>query len=241
MTYVSAAVGVIGGILGFLGANDQAKAQMIIAKANADAANKVRAAENEFKGASTALQNYIRAEDNKKKFEAAGEQWNVINQNVVRIQDDYVKGDVQQKLRAAEEMGSVSAAASFMGIGGSTVDTINMLVERNYTDQKIDYEQKKTYQIQDMINERNSLMEQASNATDQGTTFANMDYNKNMPEYVAKPSPFTYLLNVFQNPAVQNSIRMGLGESHMNKLQKADFNASASSMAKSNYGSVKIK
>lgn len=241
MSFVMAGIAIAGAVVSFMGASDQAKAQAIIAKANADAANLTRAAENEYRGAYAGLQNFIRAEDNRKKFEAAGEEWDVVNRNIVRIQDQFVKGGIQQKIQAAEEIGALSAQASFLGIGGSTVDTINSLIARNYADQQVEQDQMFNYQIQDMYNQRNSLMQRASDSTDQGTTFANMDYNKNVPEFVAKPSAFAYLLQGVSQAAPY--IQGGLGQIHMKRLQQqyGDFpaGARAQAQASNNYG-VKI-
>lgn len=130
MTWVATGVAVVGAVLNFFGASSQAQAQYIVAKANADAANLTRKADNEFKGAMAGLQNYIRAEDNKKKFEAAGLEWNAINQNMSRMKDSFLNGSLQDKMAASEELGALTAQASFMGIGGSTVDTINDMISR---------------------------------------------------------------------------------------------------------------
>lgn len=216
--WMMAAVNIIGSIFGFLGASSAAKAQMIVAKANADAENTIRKGKNAYEGAKAALSNYLRAEDTKQKFKAAGEQYNAINSNMQRARDQYVKGTIQEKLAASEQLGALTAQASFLGIGGSTVDSIRSQIKFASDDAAQEGEMAVNYQMYDARNERNNLMYQAASASDFGTTFANMDYGKSVPAYVAKPSFLTYALQGISN--AMPYIRVGIGQSQMNNYKQ---------------------
>lgn len=240
MTWVATGVAVVGAVLNFFGASSQAQAQYIVAKANADAANLTRKADNEFKGAMAGLQNYIRAEDNKKKFEAAGLEWNAINQNMSRMKDSFLNGSLQDKMAASEELGALTAQASFMGIGGSTVDTINDMISRTYGDQAIENETNFGYQMKDLVGQRNLLIENANSASDQGTSFANLDYSINTATK-EKVSVLPYLFNAISSN--MNNIRVGLGQMQMNKMKASPTfsTSSAQAQANSQYGGVNLK
>lgn len=216
--WMMAAVNIVGSILGFLGANDAAKAQMIIAKANADAENTIRKGKNAYEGAKASLSNYLRAEDTKAKFKAAGEEYNAINQNMMRARDQYIKGSVMERLAASEQLGALAAQASFMGIGGATVDNINSQIKMASQDAQDENALAMQYQEIDMRQGRNNLMYAAASSSDFGTTFANMDYGKSVPAYVAKPSFLSYALQGIGNALPY--IRVGIGQSQMNKYKQ---------------------
>lgn len=218
MPFIMGGLAIANGIMGFLGASSAAKAQSIINKANADASNTVRKADNEYRGAAAGLANYIRAEDTKRKFKMAGAEWNAAGQNIVRLHDAAVKGEAQVRIKAAEQLGELSAQASFMGIGGSTVDSINRQIRMASSDQIQQMDDQVRYQTGDIQAQRVNLFDNANAASDQGTTFAGLDYNKAIPEFVAKPSFLTYALSAATDALPY--IRTGIGNMQMKKAQQ---------------------
>lgn len=165
---VGAVVAVIGAISGFLGAKGQAN----IENAKNHATRITNKANNEFKVASTALQNYIRSEQNNRLLKLAGENYNALGQNMVRTYDDAMRGSAAKRIQAAESLGSMAAAAAAVGVGGSTTEMLNSTYRRavniqaNYDREKLDYA------VNDMAVSRSNQISNAVAQMDQGTSFA---------------------------------------------------------------------
>lgn len=213
MSWVMVGVSAVSTITSFMGASSAAKAQTTIAKAQADAENKNRQANNMVSAANSAMINTMRAEDTKQKFKAAGAQWEAANKNIIRLKDQAVRGKVNERLKAAEELGSLYASAAFNGIGGQVVDTIqNQLSTAQKTEEQLSQSNYDT-QISDMLSARDSLFANAAASMDNSTTFASMDRNVSIPGYVAKPNPIAYIGNFVEQSAPY--IRNQLGQQQM--------------------------
>lgn len=163
-----------------------AQAQLTVAKANADAGNITRAADNEYKGAAAALTNFSRAQQNKRVLEAAGDQYNVFSKNIVRTMDDSVSKSAYRQLQASEALGTIASAVGAAGVGGGSIDAINSTFRRALEINNSREEKKDDIAIGDSIHQQNQIMDNAAAQLDFNQTFANIDYSKNTPGFVAQ-------------------------------------------------------
>lgn len=202
--WVMAAVAVVGAIFNFLGASSAAKNQEIVNKANIYAQKTTAEANNQLEVARTALDNFKREESNKQLMNKAGDQYNMIGQNINRIRDQYTRGTIQQRAQAAEALGSITASAAFAGVGGATVDMIDSTLRRVTAVSQEGQRKNMEMQIGDMKNERYNQIVNAVSGSDMGQTVARLQ-NTIIPEpYVAKPT----WLNVLAD-AASNYMAMG--------------------------------
>lgn len=232
MTWVMTGIAAVTAIAGFMGQSSAAKAQSIIAKAQADAENTIRKANNMTAAANSAMINTARAEDTKQKFKAAGAEWNAMNKNIVRLQDQAAGGKVNERIMAAEELGSLYANAAFAGVGGSTIDSLEAQADTAIKTASQGTQDTVDQQVGDLVNARDALFMNAAMAVDNSTTFASIDRGVSIPGYVAKPSAFTAAASFFNQAAPY--IKNQLGEYQMRNAQ-AQSNSFQQGI-KNNYG-----
>lgn len=196
-----AAVGVISAIAGFMGQSSAAKAQQIVAKANADAENMVRKGRNEYETSVAALNNTIRSVRNKQIMEAAGSQHGALAQNIVRLEDEVVRGKLESRIASAEALGELSAASSAMGIGGSAVDVIEntMMLQEARSSQQ--YQQNANYRSWDLQQQKAGTIANAIRSLDSGQDMASQDFSVSQAPYIPKPSFFSAALQGISNAA----------------------------------------
>src|SRR5690554_5074163 len=125
-----------GNVLQGLGARTQAKAQNkltdfenLIQKANADAANIVRRANNELAGATGSLNRFKQSIQNQAILRASGDEQKQIQTNLLRAREDLVRGSMEQRLDTAFEVGALAASVSAAGVGGSSRDVLNSTIK----------------------------------------------------------------------------------------------------------------
>lgn len=208
-----AVVGVVSAIAGFMGQSSAAKAQAIIAKANADAENTVRKARNEYEVSVAALNNTIRSSRNKQVLEAAGSQYNALGQNLVRLEDEVLRGKLESRISSAEALGELTAASSVMGVGGSAVDVIENTLRLQEARNSQQYQQNADYRVYDLRAQQSSMIANAVRSMDSGQDIANVDYSTSIAAYVPKPSFFSALLQGVSNAAPYIAAGYGGGKS----------------------------
>lgn len=216
---VIAAAGVVvaigGAIMGGMAQRAAAQAQLIVAKANAEAGNITRAADNEYRGAAAALTNFVRAQQNKRILDAAGEQYNAMSANIIRTMDDATSRSVTRQLQSSEALGTIAAQAAAAGVGGSSIDSINSTFQRVSDIADNAENRRDNIVLGDMSKQQNQIMENAGAQLDQNQTFANIDYSHDSAPYIPVPSMAMSLLNglgsalpyvkqYFDNRAAQN-------------------------------------
>lgn len=220
MPWIAAAVMVVGAVINYGQQKGAAQAQSIINKANAEAANLTRQADNEFKGAAASLANFMRAENNKKQMRAAGEAYNALSQNMYRQLDTSLNGTIQERLAASEQLGELAAASAAAGLGGGTVDSINNTMRLRNSLMEQQSEQNENFLRYDAYAQRAGLLQTAVESGDYSQTFAGIDYSRNVAEYVAKPSALGAIVQAFG--AAAPYIRTGLGQNQMNAMKRAE-------------------
>lgn len=172
----------------FLQQRVAAKADKMLKQVNADASNLVRESVNERNAATNSLSEFMRTTSNKRLMEYGGQQANAISQNLGRLQDQLAVGSLSNRVKAAEQLGSVSAMAAASGVGGAAVSTIDMTLRlRNaITQQQID--DNGGYATYDMIQQRAGVIANASARGNYAQSVAALDYTQDVPTYTAIPT-----------------------------------------------------
>jgi hypothetical protein len=167
--------------------NANTYSQNTVNRANADAANAVRAANNGFAVAQAALSNLTRSIGNQSKLEAGGKAEDAVTTNIMRLQDQALHGSLETRLRSAEQLGAVRAAAAAAGIGGSTARMLQKTMELTAARAQATTDQNTQYQTYDMLQQRAGLVSNKIMSLDEGQTFAAIDYNTNVAPLVQSP------------------------------------------------------
>lgn len=102
----------------------QIAAQNKVAKANAKAENKIRAAQNDTAAAAGAFNRFKQSLTNQQILKNMGANQAALEQTYLRAAEQSVSGDLNTRLGAAQQIGAITAAASAAGVGGSTVDML---------------------------------------------------------------------------------------------------------------------
>lgn len=189
---VGAVVAVVGAISDFMGAKGQARIQ----NAQNYATRITNDANNEYRVAAAALQNFVRSQQNSRIMKAAGENYNTLGQNIVRTMDEAVRGTVAKRLQAAEVIGSMATAAAAVGVGGSTTEMLNSTFRRAVSFSESSDREKVRYVTGDMSQQRQNQISNAVAAMDQGTTFAQTQSHISFDQ---KVNPWGYALQGIQN------------------------------------------
>lgn len=101
----------------------------MIGKANADAANIVRRANNELAAAVGSLNRFKQSIGNQQILRASGQEQAQIQTNLLRAREDLNRGSVEDRLDTAFELGSIAAAVSAAGVGGSSRDVLSNTIK----------------------------------------------------------------------------------------------------------------
>jgi len=206
------------------------KAQQTVNKAQADAANVIRSASNQEKAALGGLARYMQAENNKRRLRAAGEQFSVGTQNLMRLRDSRVTGDIEQQLQEAEAQGAYAANAAFSGTGGNAVDMIDLTMRLRDSRAQRARDEQAGYLDYDAVQQIAGIIPQTLEGLD--TTLFNdgMDRSTNM--HFAPPASGGILFDILQSPGFR-----GVLEDVGKRLTPADQpNTGLGLRATSSYG-----
>ncbi len=162
-------------------------AQNLTNQTNADAANKVRAANNALSAAKSAFGNLQRSIGNKDRMEAFGSKLNANAQNLVRLQDAITRGGLENGLRASEQLGALHAQAAAAGVGGTTAAMLHKTLELSAARKKTAADINAGYQTYDMIQQRMGLAGDMVRSLDEGQSFAPINYSVNVAPLVQSP------------------------------------------------------
>jgi len=166
-----------GGIFNFLLASDMAASQ---AKTNR-ALYKKRYAENVSSAKQANLARWSQSLQNSKIMERAGENFNVISENLTRAADTHAMGGVQASLALSEEIGAATAAASAAGLGGSSVEAYNNTVRAQHAMQKELSDRSYNSQSYLMGKQRSSQISDGVDGMSRDVIMANFDFTNYGP------------------------------------------------------------
>lgn len=122
-------------ILGGMGQRSQAKAQArltkaenLVNKANIDAANTIREANNELSVAVGSLNRFRQNANNRQVLRLSGQEQEQIQTNLLRAISDLQHGALEERLDTAFDAGALAASAAAAGVGGSSKDVLNATI-----------------------------------------------------------------------------------------------------------------
>lgn len=170
------------------------KSQRILDKAEVNASNKIREANNELGNAQASLTNWMRSVSNKRLIEAAGEQYNAMGDNLSRMSQQATTGSLQRRVQAAEQMGALTAQAAAAGVGGSTVDLINGSLRLRNAMLNEEIEKQEGNATYDMLMQRAGVMDNGYSQWDYSYNAATSNFmSTQMPIRVEPDDPSNYL------------------------------------------------
>jgi hypothetical protein len=100
-------------------------AQHRLSMAQVDAQNAVIQAQNTMENAGAGLANFMTAENNRRKLEAAGATVNAVTMSLARQRESQSDNRLEARLSEVEAAGAYAANASLAGVSGSSVDIID--------------------------------------------------------------------------------------------------------------------
>jgi alkylation response protein AidB-like acyl-CoA dehydrogenase len=165
-----------------------ADANSIVSKANADAQNTIRKAQNEERASGLSLAATMRGIVDSRILNAAGDASNSANELIVRTQQSWVRGNIEQGLRDMETLGSVTAKAAAAGVGGSSVAAVESslrLAQERRAEQAQRGQDQTTYEL---LKQRSGIMPAAVSRMDLTPLSANLDYSRNYAASNSEPN-----------------------------------------------------
>jgi alkylation response protein AidB-like acyl-CoA dehydrogenase len=175
----AAGADVITGLSGAFSSWASADANAIISKANADAQNTVRKAQNVERASGLSLAATMRSIVNSRILTNAGDTSNNTNEFLARTQQSWLRGNVEQGLRDMETLGAVTARSAAAGVGGSSVAAVAsslQLAQERRDEQQARGQDQTTYEI---LKAKSGIMPAASSRMDLTPLSANLDYSQN--------------------------------------------------------------
>lgn len=169
----------------------QVEAQSIIDRANSDAANVTRKANNEVSAATTSLQAYARSLNNQRAGAAAGAKLDAIKINFGRAMDRVTQTRVGEDVQAVEQFGQVAAAAAAAGVSGGSIEAVRrtMALRRGIQHEQLARAQRQT--AFDFESQQKAAIGELVGSMDIATSMASMDYGVSQP-------PVRFQGNTFQ-------------------------------------------
>lgn len=152
------------------------KAQRILDKAEYNAKETIRTANNELGAAQSSLSNWMRSVNNQRTIDAAGEAYNATGENLSRMWQQSTTGSLQRRVQANEQLGAIQASAAAAGVGGSTVDLINGTLKLRNAMLNAEIEKQEGQATYDQLMQRAGVMDNGYDAWDHSFDSANMDY-----------------------------------------------------------------
>lgn len=158
-------------------------AQQTLAKAEYEyqkgaAQNKAlaNASQNMLNMADANVARYQQWRDNKKTMEAMGDQYSQDQWNFGKQIDAMNSSKFEQRLQAADNLGSILASAAAAGVGGASVEAVYETEKfRNERQQQAMSQQIKDAEYAHTLNQV-AIMDNGYNALDSGTQFASLNY-----------------------------------------------------------------
>jgi hypothetical protein len=158
-------------------------------QANADAANLMRGASNEFSAAQTSLQNVLRTLGNQQKMYVYGQQYNAAEENAGRVMDSMVDGKLSAQLKGAATLGALRAQSAANGTGGSSTDIMRSIAALAQGAAETSAQDNQKYVQFDTLLRKQGLLRSAASSLDYGQTLPTMDYGINVAPLVQAPIP----------------------------------------------------
>lgn len=179
----AAAADVGTGIASAISAWGTASANKIVQKANAEAANKVRKAQNEVRASGTSLAAAMRAQSYRAVLTNAGEADEGGAELIARTQEAWTRGQFEQGIKGAEMLGAFTARAAASGTGGASVLAVSNTLRLQQARLAERSEERQDETMYELIKQRSGVMPAAVSRLDFSPLVAGLDQSQNyVPE-----------------------------------------------------------
>lgn len=137
----------------------QAKLQRKAEIQNAEWDNEIRISNNELAGARGALGRYTQSLRNQQHLKEYGKSIDAATENLVRVNDNYVSGNLERRIVAAEEAGAIAAQRGAAGVYGGTAQMLDATIALRQD--RIQQQAKEEFKLQrkNLTDQRSSLVE----------------------------------------------------------------------------------
>lgn len=152
-----------------------------IAKANAESANTVRAANNEVKSANLGLAATIRSLNDKRQMDAAATHLQAVTDNGLRAQDAYTRRDFEGSVRASQQWGAAAASAAASGLGGAGIRAMSQATDMQINRQQQVAAGQEQDALFDASHAGDNIISQAVAGLAQGPLSLGYDFSVNQP------------------------------------------------------------
>lgn len=165
----------------------QQKTQNKLAKFNAGIQDQLTQASNTVAAASGALSRFRQSLGNQLILKNAGKQTEALAQNLFRLQEQSQTQQLNTRIQAAEQTGSLMAAASAAGIGGSSIDRLNSVIVGRMARQEEQQQRAERYTVGDTLARIQQVKDQAITGLDDAVYLDRVTQVKAVPGQVAVP------------------------------------------------------
>jgi len=188
-----------------LNQRQQIKAQNRIAKANAEATNITRAGNAQLASAIGNLNRWKQSVGNQRVLKQAALEQSALKTNLLRMRKDAKEADLETRLAAASEAGSMAAAFGAAGVGGGTRDMINSTL-RISEGRKLDQlKQQKDAYTYDALRQLTNMQEDVAYRLDDSMVIDQIDYRTAHAEKNKVPSVWRTMFNSAMSAASSSS------------------------------------
>jgi len=162
-------------------------AQNLIGQTNADAANAIRSATNQFQASQAVLSNLQRSLSNQSKLDTFGKQSDAVATNLARTQDAMTRGSLEQQITNAATLGALRADSVARGVGGTSAAMMRSTMQGTIARQQTQQDEKVKQLSFDALQTQMGLKRAAVNSLDFGQTLAPLDYGISTATLVQSP------------------------------------------------------
>jgi hypothetical protein len=154
---------------------------------NAWAANTVRAANNAVRIAQANLGNFMRSQSNQNRMQQDQARINALQTNLLRTADATLRGSLESRIRASEQLGALASSAAAANMGGGSIEALKSTLNIQDSYQRQVTEDNKKYVTFDATKQKAGMEYDAVLHQDLGQTFAAIDYSQNTYTPVINP------------------------------------------------------
>jgi hypothetical protein len=175
----AAGMDVASGIAGAFASWANASSQRILSKAAAQAQAVVRDGQNKQRAANLSLAATMRSIADDAVLNNAGDSYNSMSELIARTQEAAIRGNVEQGLRNAEQIGAFAARSAAAGVGGASVHMVSYsmrLQQARLAERMQERNEETTYEL---LKQRSGIMPAAVSRMDVTPLNANFDYSFN--------------------------------------------------------------
>ncbi len=201
-------------LLGGSSARSQAKIDLMLGKAQADADNIIRKGRNEEAAARASFDGLISSLNNNRALKAAGKASAAARINAGRIQEAVTSGSIESQIANAEAAGAYAAGVAMAGAGGSSVDAIGSALRMKQARQDARMKRQGRQQIDETLARAAEIMPDAIAGLDINTYSAGVDYGQTFAPI--KRNTGNALLDIakwgFGNPTAAGDLASNIGK-----------------------------